>query len=402
MFIVFLLILLLSGCISSCSSVKSSVNSSVEIINVGESFANKRDVNLSKYATSVEYIPLETSPMSMLIGVRNLKLRCLGDNVYIYDRNVALARPTCPVLCFSSTGKFIHPVGFLGNSEREYMNIKDVIVNDATGELVVVDWAKLIFYTEDGGYKRTAEVENSGHMPIFINGGSNRYMCYKCPTIFDDEHSYDEILFIDSLGRNLYRRRMPRLPVMHMPFNGMPATKGYKSSSIYKSDKGWAYLYSCKDSLYIINPDNGTVSVKYFVDYGKYATDEYMGAGLWPMEEGVCDAEKFIALKVLYNKTTFPQIDKNYLRSNVIYDKSAKTTITLRYNSDYNLAGFTNDLDGGMPFYPIYIKDDKMYQMLDAIDFIEYAEVSNSAKMKEVAATLTEESNPVLVVVTLK
>lgn len=80
----------------------------------------------------------------------------------------------------------------------------------------------------------------------------------------------------------------------------------------------------------------------------------------------------------------------------------AKTTITLRYNSDYNLAGFTNDLDGGMPFYPIYIKDGKMYQMLDAIDFIEYAEVSNSAKMKEVAATLTEESNPVLVVVTLK
>ena len=271
MFIVFLLILLLSGCISSCSSVKSSVNSSVEIINVGESFANKRDVNLSKYATSVEYIPLETSPMSMLIGVRNLKLRCLGDNVYIYDRNVALARPTCPVLCFSSTGKFIHPVGFLGNSEREYMNIKDVIVNDATGELVVVDWAKLIFYTADGRYKRTAEVENSGHMPIFINGGSNRYMCYKCPTILDDEQSYDEILFIDS--------------------------------------------------LYIINPDNGTVSVKYFVDYGKYATDEYMGAGLWPMEEGVCDAEKFIALKVLYNKTTFPQIDKNYLRSNVIYDK---------------------------------------------------------------------------------
>ena len=80
----------------------------------------------------------------------------------------------------------------------------------------------------------------------------------------------------------------------------------------------------------------------------------------------------------------------------------AKTTITLRYNSDYNLAGFTNDLDGGMPFYPIYIKDGKMYQMLDARDFIEYAEVSNSAKMKEVAATLTEESNPVLVVVTLK
>ena len=40
--------------------------------------------------------------------------------------------------------------------------------------------------------------------------------------------------------------------------------------------------------------------------------------------------------------------------------------------------------------------------MLDAIDFIEYAEISSSAKMKEVAATLTDESNPVMVIVTLK
>ena len=82
--------------------------------------------------------------------------------------------------------------------------------------------------------------------------------------------------------------------------------------------------------------------------------------------------------------------------------KSVILIITVFIFIDTNLAGFTNDLDGGMPFYPIYIKDGKMYQMLDAIDFIEYAEVSNSAKMKEVAATLTEESNPVLVVVTLK
>ena len=55
-----------------------------------------------------------------------------------------------------------------------------------------------------------------------------------------------------------------------------------------------------------------------------------------------------------------------------------------------------------MPFYPTYIKDGKMYQMLDAIDFIEFAEISSSAKMKEVSASLTEESNPVLVIVTLK
>ena len=73
-----------------------------------------------------------------------------------------------------------------------------------------------------------------------------------------------------------------------------------------------------------------------------------------------------------------------------------------KYNDDYGYAGFTNDIDGGMLFYPKYINEGKMYQLVDAIDFIEYAQKSNSQKMKEVAATLTEESNPVMVVATLK
>jgi hypothetical protein len=43
-----------------------------------------------------------------------------------------------------------------------------------------------------------------------------------------------------------------------------------------------------------------------------------------------------------------------------------------------------------------------MYQVVNALKFIEYAQKSSSSRMKEVAATLTEESNPVLVVATLK
>jgi hypothetical protein len=64
--------------------------------------------------------------------------------------------------------------------------------------------------------------------------------------------------------------------------------------------------------------------------------------------------------------------------------------------------GFLNDLDGGMPFLPSYIKDGKMYQLVDASVFIEMAGICSSARMKEVAAKLTEESNPVVVVVTMK
>jgi hypothetical protein len=43
-----------------------------------------------------------------------------------------------------------------------------------------------------------------------------------------------------------------------------------------------------------------------------------------------------------------------------------------------------------------------MYQIVDAVTFIEQAEQSSSQAMKDIAKGLTEESNPVIVVATLK
>ena len=54
------------------------------------------------------------------------------------------------------------------------------------------------------------------------------------------------------------------------------------------------------------------------------------------------------------------------------------------------------------PFVPRYIKDGRMYQIMDAIRFMDLAERGNSKKMKEVAAQLNEDSNPVLIEVILK
>ena len=65
--------------------------------------------------------------------------------------------------------------------------------------------------------------------------------------------------------------------------------------------------------------------------------------------------------------------------------------------------GFINDIDGtGDYFSPTQMFGNKMYQVVSADLFIEAAAKSNSQKMKQVAATLTEESNPVIVVATLK
>ena len=55
-----------------------------------------------------------------------------------------------------------------------------------------------------------------------------------------------------------------------------------------------------------------------------------------------------------------------------------------------------------MPFNPSFIFNNRMYQVVDAANFIEYAKKSSSAKMKEIAAKLTDDSNSVIVAATLK
>ena len=86
----------------------------------------------------------------------------------------------------------------------------------------------------------------------------------------------------------------------------------------------------------------------------------------------------------------------------VIYDKADKEFYALKVDKHYNKVGFVNDIDKGAPFMPNYFCGNLMFDCIEAIDFIDYAEKSGSEEMKRVAATLNEESNPVLVMATLK
>jgi hypothetical protein len=62
-----------------------------------------------------------------------------------------------------------------------------------------------------------------------------------------------------------------------------------------------------------------------------------------------------------------------------------------------------NDIDGGIAFWPInHSPQGELIMPLSAIQFIDAAEKSKSPEMKRVAATLKEDSNPVIVVVKLK
>ena len=134
--------------------------------------------------------------------------------------------------------------------------------------------------------------------------------------------------------------------------------------------------------------------------------DFYMG-GLHihaPAEQNntYSESESHLFFCVLFSFEKYPNIPQPQRWVPIVYDKANGKTHSLKFNKKFNTIGFVNDIDGGMPFWPRYHIGNKLYKFVSAQEFIFMASKSSSAKMKEVAAKLTEESNPVLVVVTLK
>ena len=85
----------------------------------------------------------------------------------------------------------------------------------------------------------------------------------------------------------------------------------------------------------------------------------------------------------------------------IFFNRESGESYRVEKDADNN-AYMKNDLDGGAPFWPKAVTNGKMFQLVDAIEFMELAEQCSSEKMKAIAATLDENSNPVLVVVKLK
>ena len=59
-------------------------------------------------------------------------------------------------------------------------------------------------------------------------------------------------------------------------------------------------------------------------------------------------------------------------------------------------------MDGGINFTPDFFTGGKMYQIVEADLFMEYAQTSDSPRMKRIAERISEDSNPVMIEATFK
>lgn len=409
----------------SCNG-KNDVAGEVEVIDIQEGVENRGHVMLSKYASEIKYTPLETSIDCMMWGDEYVKILKNGDRFYFYSEV-----SSAPVFCFSQSGKFIRYIGTQGRAANEFRSrVNDFTINGENGQMLIADLENnLLFYDSEGNHIRTASLPHDllsiGDNYTIIHKGGGEYMFTgfkKCEKNGVDiiKTSDDFIVHIDSCGRELERKPVGASYglIIKRVLNRFGVRED--PSALYYTD-GTVNIRRA-DTIYTYNIEKDTLLMEYLVDYGKLqARHEDFKVFFLPKRTGLfLNADKFVIFSMLFSGTSFPDMDKKYNHSVFLYDKQSRKTTALAADPNLGLAleycgfgvgpgaektgyaGFVNDLDGGAPFVPRYIKDGKMYQIMEATRFLDLAEKCSSQAMKKVASSMNEESNPVLIEVVLK
>ncbi len=395
---------------------------SISVIDFTQAISQIEQVPLSRYVSTIKYVSIETND-SALIG--NIHYNFAVDDSLMY---LPSGNQQSTVHIFNKNGKYVKNIGTKGRAWGEFHAIRDIIPDSKLERLAVEGGGRkvVIYSLTDGRCIQDLDITN--HLAsmkdtsIYINGAKYTYSNINVgrmrlnkgkiyiPTANNmtlDHHIY----ILDYSNPSIAVDTMIKVGQSSIGIGSSSAL----TSNLYFYDNQLNIVNALGDTIYVLN--EGRLTPKIAFNYGDIVSTANMpqikknDSGFAPFTDHLIskvaqiydiqeNADYIIGKIRLPKNITDPKKLKS--RSHFLYDKLSKKTILLKDSEDIGCGAFTNDIDGGMPFWPSKQIGNKLYQFVDAGIFIEMSKKYNSPRMKEIAATLTDESNPVLIEATLK
>lgn len=371
---------------------------------------NVVDLNLSDYATSIDYIPIGLQDSVLLTDVAY-------NRFYVDNEHVFVVAPRLETIyMFDKTGKFIKSVGKRGRAKGEYSVTRGIVSDSDAGILVVQGGSEVVIYSlEDGAcvgdFKFDSLFDKTDDIVLIGKGGQKQIlsnMVIKDIVLKNNEfyltvannQSQEQFLLIVDMDMSVKSKVEIRKTEARNYFNRVLA------SDFHLFNDEVNVFHGLKDTVYALV--DGILKPRISVNYGKFQTLETQNSRKRANESmQVAAGYPFVESASMITGTVYLPASHVVYRngsqySNFVFDKNKRKTFVLDYSQEFDMAGLINDIDGGMPFWPQKLKGNKMYSFVDAGKFIDMSSKCNSPRMKEVASSLTYESNPVLIEVTLK
>ena len=417
-----LLVFCMSYLLNSCDGNKSgeSASDGIKTISLPDAIGKERIVNLSEVAKSIQYIPLETSDSSLL---GDISRPILEDGVFYVIISKGFNQNEYRMYHFD--GRFKGKLGTIGRAKGELPQIEhfSLSFDPVTRNPMIYSINKLVEYDKDGNFIKEvyAPIDEGGNFRSFklhkvgesyismvsdmmankfgvISFNSNKEIIAESPvgivTGNKDENKSGEDVAGNEESMTISIGGVMTNSVVIISRH--PTLYPYKTGFRFVADNG-TEIYSLDEKL--------NTTTHYILDFGKYkikakATEDDWKRSIIFVAGFTCETDNYLFLTYNFggnepNGYTPPLVS-------AIYDKESEELILLK-RADPNMRGFKNDLDNGAPFWPVHISNQgEMIMSLSAAKFIELSEKYDSPEMKRVAATLTENSNPVMVIAKIK
>lgn len=331
----------------------------------------------------VEYIPLETNEEFITQGsVKAIGERYLLVTNYINDGNIFVFD--------RKTGKAIRKINRKGQGAEEYAFINGIILDEENGEMFVNSAAskKIFVYDLQGNFKRSfPHAEGAQYMEVFDYDKDN-LICYDMTNCYKDEEKRDKAFYHALISKQdgSVTQGIP-LPfdLIKAPFvREGEAVAVAQARAIAPGRGDWLLADTSTDTVYRYTSTNKLTP--FLVK--KPAENPEMFLVM-----GVC-TDRFYFMKTIEKKFNFEKM-RGFPSSEWMYDKQEKAFFKpVLLNADQTTRQWIDMVDR--------LVDGKVaaYQELTAESLVEaYQKNELKGELKEIAAGLDEESNPVLMLV---
>jgi hypothetical protein len=365
------------------------ISSQVQI-NISAKTPCSKEIKLSDIIDNINYISLETKRECLIGSLTEIRFT---DNFFFVKNHLPPS-----LFQFDCTGRFITNIGKQGKGPGEFNRLRSFCIDEGNKNVILYAKQpdKLLIYEFDGNLNKTVFCPDDQPVNEIESFSNDNYVLMFANYNGKTKHSYQCYSMQNTL---LTKAIIPKSFSRNGSFSIMPEFSFYTYNNSLNIKEN-----ILNDTIYTIVGTN--FIPKYVLNFGK---------NTFPIE---ARQERITYLKNMHEYFIMKNIfeSKNYLiliyRFNKeihvgFYHKNTKTTCLMKND------GIINDFDGGVSFKPIYQRNNILIGFIEAYALIAHvnskAFINSTPKypekkkaLEELANSLNENDNPVLMLVKLK
>jgi hypothetical protein len=331
----------------------------------------------------VEYIPLETNDEFLTQGA----VEAIGKDI-ILVRNYSDG----DIFVFDRTGKGLRKISRFGQGGEEYSQIEDIILDEDNNEMFVKDYQarKILAYDLYGNFKRSFKFADTSYYNFAFNYDRDNLICYKSYLPIDNEQS-GHVLISKQDGSII--REIPILvteivsPKFRIEKDDITITPAFFLTTPYQDN--WVFMNTSSDTIYNYFPDGNIIPI-----IVRTPSIHSMEPEIFLFLNAITD--RYYFMRTLKKEFDIVKM-KGFQGADLVYDKQEKALFKYTmYNNDFSSKQEVN-------WSEALNQEIATWQRLEAYQLVEALEKGQlKGKLKEIAAELNEESNPVIMLVKYK